>query len=206
MKDQGKNSEGSEAAPVQTGGFRGVFRRRRQFAVLIAIVVVAAGLLGLWGYYAMRSINPDVIEGIPYDDEALTGDYLSMNDGEIVYLLKKRTGLDANELRRHAITKGTVKNFYNGYETARAFRGLGDGNKAFEAYGAADAHVSKEDVQTLKDFYLDYARVCLELGKTAEVKKVAAKGIAVIDKSSLSASEKTDEKAELEDLIWLAQQ
>lgn len=169
---------------------------------MLALIVVA----GLTGFSIFRSLNPSVVAGVAYDEAALSGDYSTMSDGEIAFWLEKRTGLDLDKLRSQAITKGAVRNFYNARNVAAALWGVGDTKKALEAYKTADSLVTNEDQYVLRDFYLEYSRFCLENGDMAEVKKVATKAISRIDKSSLAAGEKIDQKVRFEEMIWLANQ
>ena len=195
-----------DSSPVMAGGFRGALSKQRRTKVIAVAVVVVAVLLGVWAYQVIASLNPDVAEGIEFDPSRISGDYQTMTDPEIRYLLQKNTGLDADIIRSRTIARGDVKDFKGAYEVAEAMAGLEERERSYEAFKIAESMLDTGDFQKAKAFYDDFARVCLEKGDSGEVKRIASKAKTLIDASSLSSAEKTDEKGKFEDLIWLSEQ
>jgi len=206
VKDVGKTSTHKKEIPVQTGGFRGVLAKRNRRILVAVIVLIVISLLGLWSYSLIRSLNPATQKAV-VDVDQISDNYLSMTPEQIAYVLDQRTGLDVSRLQSESLTKGTLKNdFGHAYQAAQALRGLGDGQKSLEAYSVADTLVTTQDTSTLESFYLDYSHVALEYGKASDVERVAEKGKAAIDRSSLSPARKASSKKKFDDMIWLAKQ
>lgn len=207
MKQQDKQREDQVGADnsVMSGGFRGVLGKQRRTKLIVVAAAVLVILIGIWGYQVMRSLNPSVTEGVGFDASRISGDYQTMTDPEIRYLLKKNTGLDADTIRHRAVSRNEVGDFKRTYEVAKAMAGLEERQRAYEAYVIAESMLDSGDFDYATAFYDDFARICLEKGDSGEVKRVATKAKALIDQSNLSSVEKSNEKNKFEDLIWLSE-
>lgn len=206
MKNVGKTHKQSEEIAVQTGGFRGQLQTRRRKKLILLGAGVLILLVGLWVYHLLASLNPSVQDRVDFDVSRVSGDYLTMTEDQSEYVLKSRTGLELEKLRHKTLTKGDLKDFITAYEVARAMTGVGERQRAYEAYVIADTMLNTKDFTAAIKFYEDFVRLCLEKDDTGEVKRIVAKAMRLIDKSSLSQGEKRDQKDKFETLQWLSEQ